>query len=55
VASATGTVVAVVRRYDDVEDRVVVTADGQPAPSHGAIDDAIAFQERWFDAEVLTA
>jgi hypothetical protein len=47
-----GRVAAVVRRLDDVEDRLVVARPGTswPAP---AIHQAIAFQERHFDVTIL--
>ncbi|HEX9258940.1 MAG TPA: DUF4031 domain-containing protein [Acidimicrobiales bacterium] len=52
VTRASGTVVAVLRRHDDVEDRLAV------ATGHrwdvAAIAAAVAGHERWFASEVLT-
>lgn len=51
VAEATGDVIAVVRRSDDVEDKLVVATDGcpRPAPEIAALID---FQERYFASRV---
>lgn len=46
-----GTVIAVVRRHDDIEDKLVVGLAG-PLPAE-AIAAAIVFQEQFFHSEVL--
>lgn len=48
----TGKVIAIVRRRDDVEDKWVV-APPHLSLSREEIWRQIAFQERWFDAELL--
>jgi inorganic pyrophosphatase len=48
-----GTVVAVIRRRDDVEDKLVVAVSG--TWSSDAIRDATHFQEQWFDSFVEMA
>jgi len=52
VARGNGLVVAVLRRHDDVEDRVAV-ADGTSVWDRAAIARAVAGHERWFTSEVL--
>ena len=47
-----GKVIAIVRRRDDVEDKWVV-APPHLSLSREEIWRQIAFQERWFDAELL--
>ena len=49
VREATGIVVAVVLRADDVEDKLVVAPDGM-VPPVAEIEAAIAFQERYFQS-----
>lgn len=51
VASFTGTVIAVIHRYDDVEDKWVVAPDGMPFTRDG-IERMTHFQEQYFDSEV---
>lgn len=53
VEAAEGSVAAVVRRHDDVEDKLVVTAGA--TWSMAAIAAAIEFQERWFSSTLLTS
>ncbi len=53
VTAATGRVIAVVHRRDDVEDKLVV-ATGDRAYPPAEIAAAIEFQERYFDSRVLT-
>jgi inorganic pyrophosphatase len=50
VGTATGTVVAVIERRDDVEDKLVVSVAGKWTAE--TIAEAVHFQERWFDAHV---
>jgi hypothetical protein len=52
VDKATGTVVAVIERGDDVEDKLVVAAPGSGPWGAAAITEAVHFQERWFDSHV---
>lgn len=54
VETATGRVVAVIERYDDVEDKLVVAAAGSGPWTAEAIAEAVHFQERWFDSHVHT-
>jgi inorganic pyrophosphatase len=49
-----GVVVAVVRRYDDVEDKLVVAVDGRRW-SVDALTEAVAFQASAWDSEIVTA
>lgn len=51
VAEATGVVIAVVRRADDVEDKLVVATDGRARPA-AEIAASIAFQERFFASRI---
>lgn len=51
VERATGTVVAVVERRDDAEDKLVVAGSAGPWTA-AAIRAAVNFQERWFDTRV---
>ena len=44
------TVIAVIRRRDDVEDKLVTSLSGEW--SKASISDSTAFQERWFDSWV---
>lgn len=53
VPAATGTVVAVIERRDDVEDKLVVAATGSWTADR--IAEAVHFQERWFDSHVHVA
>ncbi len=46
------TVIAIVRRRDDVEDKIVAVLDPAGTWSAGAILAAVAFQERFFDSWV---
>ena len=43
-------VLAVIRRQDDVEDKIVVAASG--GWDRASIEEATAFQEQWFDSQV---
>lgn len=52
VLQAVGRVIAVVHRRDDVEDKLVVAADGV-VRSPEQITAAVAFQERFFDSTVV--
>lgn len=52
VSRAVGRVIAVVHRRDDVEDKLVVAADGV-VRSPEQITAAVAFQERFFDSTVV--
>ena len=54
VEVATGIVVAVIRRRDDVEDKLVVATDGVSRTA-GEIASAVHFQERFFDSYVEMA
>ena len=52
VDRAPGTVVAVIERRDDVEEKLVVAPPGSgPWPAE-AISEAVHFQEQWFDSHV---
>jgi hypothetical protein len=53
VAEARGTVVAVVRRHDDVEDKLVVAASG--VWDARSVASAVAFNEQWFTTDVLVS
>src|SRR5690606_17365441 len=44
------TVIAIVRRRDDVEDKLVAAVEGEWTVR--AITDATLFQEQWFDSDV---
>jgi hypothetical protein len=52
--AVTGTVVAVIERADDVEDKLVVAAPGSGPWTATAITEAVRFQEQWFDFRVHT-
>ena len=52
VAAASGRVVAVVLRADDVEGKLVVHT-GEAVPAVAAIEAAVAFEERYFDSTVV--
>ena len=49
----TARVIAVVRRRDDIEDKIVVAISGEW--DEAAITGATAFQERWFDSWIEMA
>lgn len=51
VAEATGIVIAVVRRADDAEDKLVVATDGRRRPAC-EIAALVAFQERFFVSRI---
>ena len=48
----TGKVIAVWHRYNDIEDKWIVSADGKDR-SDSEIAEAIAFQEKYFDGELF--
>lgn len=48
----TGTVIAVIHRHDDVEDKWVVAPEGMIF-SKEEIEAAVHFQEQYFDSEVI--
>ena len=50
--AVTGTVVAVIERRDDIEDKLVVAAPGTGPWTADAIAEAVQFQEQWFDSHV---
>ena len=52
VDRATGTVIAVIERHDDVEDKLVVAVAGSGRWTAAAIAEAVHFQEQWFDSTV---
>ncbi|HUR24077.1 MAG TPA: protein-tyrosine phosphatase family protein [Acidimicrobiales bacterium] len=55
VGTVVGTVVAVIERTDDVEDKLVVAVAGSgPWPAE-AITEAVRFQEQWFHFRVHTS
>ena len=54
VARAAGTVVAIIRRRDDVEDKLTVAAAGTQWTA-AAITAAVHFQEQYFDSYVEMA
>ncbi|MBP3673988.1 MAG: inorganic pyrophosphatase [Oscillospiraceae bacterium] len=47
----TGTVIAIIHRYDDVEEKWVVAPEGT-AYTKEEIEAAVHFQERYFDSEI---
>lgn len=51
LAAFTGTVIAVIHRHDDVEEKWVVAPEGVTF-TKTQIQKAVHFQERFFDAEV---
>lgn len=51
MAEATGIVIGVVRRADDIEDKLVVATDGRPRPA-AEIAALVAFQERFFATQI---
>ena len=53
--SVTGTVVAIVERADDVEDKLVVAVPGSGPWTAEAITEAVRFQEQWFDFRIHTS
>jgi inorganic pyrophosphatase len=55
VGTATGTVVALVERRNDVEDKLVVAVPGSGPWSRESITEAVHFQEQWFDSQVHTS
>ena len=52
VDRVTATVVAVIERRDDVEDKLAVAVAGSGPWTEEAIAEAVRFQERWFDSFV---
>lgn len=52
VAEASGVVIAVIVRRDDIEDKLVVAPRGRSFTSE-QITALVAFQERFFDAELI--
>ena len=52
LARCEATVIAIVRRRDDMEDKIVAVLDPAGAWSADAILAAVNFQERFFDAWV---
>ena len=52
VESFTGRVIAVIRRFDDVEEKWVVCPDGMSF-TREEIAEMVEFQERWFISEVI--
>jgi Inorganic pyrophosphatase len=48
----TGTVIAIVHRYDDVENKLVVAPDGINADEY-EIYEAVKFQEQYFNVDVI--
>jgi len=54
VESCVATVIAIIRRRDDVEDKLVAVIEGAPIEpwDADAITAATLFQERWFDSRV---
>jgi inorganic pyrophosphatase len=52
LAKAKGRVVAIVRRLNDDDDKLVVVADGD-VPGDEEIRRAVEFQEKWFVYEIL--
>ena len=52
VAEFTGRVIAVIRRADDVETKWVVASEGRSF-TREEIAQAVAFQERYFQSEIL--
>ncbi len=52
-ARGTGTVIAILHRRDDVEDKWVVLPPDVPLPSDREILSQVSFQERWFDTVLL--
>jgi inorganic pyrophosphatase len=54
VNSFEGIVVAIVHRHDDDDDKLIVLKEGAVI-SDGEIEDAVAFQEKWFLHKILRA
>ena len=54
VDTFTGKVIAIVHRFDDVEEKWVVAADGAVL-TKADIEKSIAFQERYFRSELFLA
>ena len=54
VASFDGRVIAVIRRRDDCEDKLVAAPEGVSFTAE-EIMEAVRFQEQWFDSYVQTA
>ena len=52
VKKFSGKVIAVYHRYNDIEDKWIVSADGRDY-SDREIMQSIAFQERYFDGELF--
>jgi len=52
IASFEGRVIAVYHRFDDVEDKWVVSLDGSDYPDEKILG-AIRFQEQYFEGELL--
>ena len=53
VESFTGTCIAVVHRNDDDDDKLVVVQEGDKGWTDEGIMKTVAFQERWFDSEIV--
>lgn len=51
VASFTGKVIAVIHRFDDVEEKWVIAPEGM-ACTKEEIEKAVHFQEQYFDSEI---
>lgn len=55
VERASGTVVAIIRRRDDIEDKLVVAVGDVAVWDAVAIEAAVHFQERYFDSYIEMA
>lgn len=53
VESFTGTVIAIVHRNDDDDDKLVVAREGDREWSDEDIMNEVSFQEKWFDSVIV--
>lgn len=51
--TAKGKCVAIIKRRDDNEDKLVVVSADQEGISHQEIMDKVNFQEKWFDSYIF--
>ena len=49
----TGTVIAIIKRYDDIETKLVVAPEGR-CFTREQIDALVSFQEKYFNYEIIT-
>jgi len=53
IKEITGQVVAIIKRENDDDDKLIVVPDGYPAPSDKEIIEQTHFQEKWFKIKIV--